>query len=106
MVGTKLVLKDGTTYEDSECGYADRRLWCWLNNTTFVKAFADFSDPSKTSEIHWFHGSNETIYTGFTDIDVIRRTEYEPNKYSIDVRLYGENISYEERSIPAKEDVN
>ena len=96
MADMKIVLKDGTTYEDGECGYANGHLWCWLRNTTFVKAFADFSDHSKTEEIHELRDEKENIYRGFTDMDVIKKNEYEPGRFTIDVRLSGGNISMEE----------
>ena len=101
-----LKLKDGTVYDDSDCGYSDRYIWCWLKNATFSQAFADFSDPAKTSEIHVIHGNHETIYTGFTDLDLVRKSEYEPGKYTVNVRLTGENIHIEEQDIPEPEDVN
>ena len=96
MADTQLILKDGTTYNDSDCGYADRRIWCWIKNATFAQVFADFSDPEKTAEIRRVSGYSTTVYSGFTDMDVIRKTEYEPGKYTIDVRLGGEDIHVEE----------
>ena len=98
MAEVKLVLKDGTEYIDGECGYADRRLWCWLKNTTFAKAFADFSNPEKTKEIIVIRPYKTITYYGFEELDIIRRTEFEPGKYTIDVRLTGENIYSEVRT--------
>ena len=103
----ELQLKNGTVFEDGECGFADGKLWCWVRGVSFAEAFAAFSDSDNISEIRYKHVTKETIYYGFNDIDVIRKTEYEPGKYSIDLRLIGENIHYEEHDIPQyAEDVN
>lgn len=106
MADSVLKLKDGTIYTDGDCGYADGRLWCWLKQTNFAQAFADFSNPAKTGEIHLFHGTHETIYSGFTELDVIKRSEYEPGHYSIDIRLAGESTGIEERVISEVTDAN
>jgi hypothetical protein len=99
MAETKIVLKDGTEYLDGECGYSNRHLWCWLKNTNMVDAFTDFSDPEKTKEIRAYGINKVVIYYGFDTIDVIQKSEYELGKFSIDVRLTGENIYSEEHSI-------
>ena len=97
MAEPKLILKDGTTFEEAECGYADRKLWCWMKNATFADVFAAFSDPEKTKEITEVDRTKMIVYYGFDELDVIRRSEYEPGKWSIDVRLTGENIQMEEK---------
>ena len=103
----ELRLKNGTVFENGECGFADGKLWCWLKDVTFAEAFAAFSDSYNISEIHYRHIDKETIYYGFNDIDVIRKTEYEPGAYTVDVRLIGTDIHYEERDIPqGTEDVS
>lgn len=96
----KLILKDGTEYADSDCGYAGGFLWCWTSSTSFPQVFADFSDPSKTEEIRWIHGNKETVYYGFTEIDTIRRGENEPGVFTIDVRMNGEDVRSEEHDLP------
>ena len=99
MAETKLVLKDGTVFEEGECGYADRYLWCWIKNATFAEVFAGFSDPAKTIEIQAYERTKIVIYYGFDQLDVIRRTEVKPGEWTIDVRLTGENIRMEEKPI-------
>lgn len=96
MAEPKLILKDGMEFEEAECGYADKKLWCWIRNATFAEVFAAFSDPEKTKEITAVERTREIVYYGFDELDVIRRTEYEPGKWTIDVRMSGENIRMEE----------
>lgn len=79
-----VVLADGTRLEESQCGYADHHLWCYVKGLSFPEVFAVFSNPEKTSEIRFRYGTQEEIYTGFTQLDIIKRSEF-----TIDVRLTG-----------------
>lgn len=100
MAWQALILNNGRKYDDASCGFADKKLWCWIKNDTVSGVFAVFSNPDYISEIHYIHGESETIYYGFSELDVIQKREYEPNKFIIDVRLTGDNISSEERPYP------
>lgn len=84
----KLVLNDGTVFEDGECGYAEHTLWCYVKNCTMAEAFAVFSDPNKTQEIKFIYGTKEVTYVGFTEMNLIKVSEF-----TIDIRLVGENTS-------------
>ena len=78
----RVTLNDGTIFEDSQCGYAEHTLWLWLKGITFAQAFAAFSDPEKTKTILFQYGNQEETYTGFTEINLIQKSES-----TIDVRM-------------------
>ena len=88
----RLVLADGTVLDQSECGYAERKLWCYLKNLTFADAFQIFSNPDKIGVIKFEYGLTDQYtritYTGFTDIQTITSREL-----SIDVCVTGDNTS-------------
>lgn len=88
--GRRLIMGDGTVFEEGECGYAEHQLWCWIKNITFAEAFAVFSNPFKTNTIRFIHSNIEEIYTGFTTINIIKQSEF-----TVDIRLVGENTSVE-----------
>ena len=93
-----LILKDGTRLEKSECGYADHTLWCYIRELTLAEVFAAFSDPEKTEEIRFLYGDTEEIYIGFTELNLIRKSEF-----SVDVRLTGENTEIIHKRIDEKD---
>ncbi len=95
MADRVVTLNNGTIFEDSDCGYADRKLWCFIKGISFGEAYAAFSDPESTKEIRFLYGNVEEIYKGFTDLDIIRKSEF-----TIDIRLIGENTSREIIEIP------
>ena len=64
--GRRLILMDGTQIEDGSCGYADRRLWCYVKNYTMPQAAQVFLDPSKTGKIIFQYGDMSDEYDGFT----------------------------------------
>lgn len=80
----KLVLADGTVLENSECGYYEHELHCWVKDRTMTEVFELFSDPDKTRVISYTYRDYTQIYRGFVDMILIRKTE----EY-IDVRLTG-----------------
>jgi len=65
--GRRLILKDGTTIEDGEAGYAGGFLWLYFTGNTVSEATAVFSDPKKTGTIKFQYGTMEDIYDGYTD---------------------------------------
>ena len=77
-----LILNNGVVYEDSQCGYADHNLWCWIKGSSLNEVFAAFSDPENTKVIRFLYGDTEETYTGFTEIVLIRKSEF-----TVDVRL-------------------
>lgn len=79
-----VVLADGTRLEESQCGYANHHLWCYVKGLSFQEVFAVFSDPEKTIDIRFRYGTQEEVYIGFTEVDIIKRSEF-----TIDVRLIG-----------------
>lgn len=66
MDGQRLILMDGTTIENGRCGYADGRLWCWVNGYTMQQAALVFLDASKTGDIVYQYGEMQDEYHGFT----------------------------------------
>lgn len=88
MTGTRepsLILADGTVLMNSECGYADHKLHCWVKDLNLAQVFELFSNPELTKEIRFVLGDHvfETYYD-FTEIYLIRKME----DY-IDIRLEG-----------------
>lgn len=77
-----LLLADGTILENSTCGYAEHNLWCYVKGLTFAEAFTVFSNPEKTKIIKFIYGDNEDTYDGFTEINLIKSSEF-----TVDVRL-------------------
>ena len=94
----RLVLKDGTILEQSDCGYADRELWCFLRNVTFFEAFQLFSDPAKFEKIRYEIGLIENYtritYSGLTQVITVNQTEE-----TVNVRLIGNPIEIKREQI-------
>lgn len=83
-----IVLADGTVLEDSECGYADYTLWCYVKGKTISEVFELFIDPKKTSHISYVHNGNHDDYEGFTKLNLIKQSEF-----TVDVRMVKENTN-------------
>ena len=64
--GQRLILADGTTFENDSCGYSSGHLWCWLHGKTMQEAAALFLDASKTARIVYEYGEMSDVYDGFT----------------------------------------
>lgn len=75
MEGRRIVMADGTELIDSEIGYADGKLWCFLKNVNFSGAYSLFSDPQKTSTLIFDFGDMQSVYEGFTELGGIMKTE-------------------------------
>ena len=82
-----LVMADGTTFEDSSCGFGDRYLWCWLKRRAMAECFAIFTDPEKTSEIAMVYNTKTVVYKGFTELLLIKRGVDVFGDETVDVRL-------------------
>lgn len=67
MEGRRLILADGTTFENGEVGYADGNLWCWIPNCSMQTAVNVFMNPVKTKRIVFQYGDMEDAYNGFTN---------------------------------------
>ena len=67
MTGRRLILADGTTFENGEAGYADGNLWCWIPHCTMQTAVNIFMNPNKTKHIVFQYGDMEDVYDGFTN---------------------------------------
>ena len=65
--GRRLILADGTVLENSEAGYAERVLWCYLKDVNMQTAAALFLDPTKTATIRFEYGEMATEYEGYTE---------------------------------------
>lgn len=65
----KLILKDGTEHENSDCGISDGVLWCYLKDgTAFHEAITEFDNPAKTGKITFCYGEMQDEYEGYTQI--------------------------------------
>lgn len=94
----RLVMADGRILDQSECGYADQKLWCYLKDLTFAEAFQIFSDPEKTSVIKFEYGLENRFtritYAGFSDIVSINKREF-----TIDVCLTGTDTDIQQEEV-------
>ena len=79
-----LILADGTLLADSDCGYAEHELHCWVRHFEMAEVFAMFTDPEKTKLIRFCYLGHETLYRDFINMFLIRKMED-----CIDVRLSG-----------------
>ena len=96
----KIVLNDGTILEGSQCGYSDQKLWCFLKDINFAQAFAMFyTNPAKTMKIEFLYGVNRDVYTGFTDLNIIKKSDA-----TVDVRLTGINTNVQHLMINREEE--
>lgn len=63
----KLILADGTEFENGSCGYAEKILWCYIKDYESENAvLLNFMDKSKTASITFEYGGNADVYEGFT----------------------------------------
>ena len=65
--GRRLILADDTVLENSEAGYAEGVLWCFLKNVTFQQAATLFLDAEKTDTIRFEYGEKTDTYEHYTD---------------------------------------
>ena len=74
--GRRIIMNDGTTWEDSECGYADGFLWLYLHGVQLSDAFPIVNDPNATKKIIFEYGEMSDKYTGFKKLQTIRNEDY------------------------------
>lgn len=82
MEGRRIVMADGTELMDSEIGYSNQHIWCFLKNITLPVAYDLFSNPQKTGTLIFDYGEMQDVYEGFTQINTIKISED-----GVDVRL-------------------
>ena len=101
LLDSRLILADGTVLENSSCGFADKTLWCWIRGLTMADCFSIFTDPDKTNEITCLYYHTGYKYTGFTNIEVIRKGMDSLGGTTIDIKLTpdGNDFSIEELPI-------
>lgn len=74
----KLILADGTEYQNASCGCADNVLWCYLSPENTIGDLAQaFSDEEKTATIRFEAGEQQVSYTGFTELFTLIKRENE-----------------------------
>ena len=66
MEGRRVILKDGTRFENGEAGYASGFLWLYLRGCSMASAASTFMNPLKTDLIVFQYGDMEDRYEGFT----------------------------------------
>lgn len=74
--GRRIIMNDGTTWEDSECGCADGFLWLRLHGVQMQDAFPVVSDPNATKKIIFEYGEMSDKYTGYKTLQIIRNEEF------------------------------
>lgn len=94
----RLVLDDGTVLDKSECGYAEKKLWCFLKDLSLIEAFSIFSDPEKIKTIKFEIGISSRYtrytYTGFVNLETAMKRELE-----IDVCVTGDNTEIHQEEV-------
>lgn len=73
--GRRVILADGTEWENADAGYADGVLWLYLHGRTMMEVLPAITDPEKMAEIIYEYGEESIIYEGFTDIRAILNRE-------------------------------
>lgn len=86
-IGRRIVLADGTVFEDSDAGYADGVLWCNINvkDMSFNQVAEIFSDEEKTKKIRYEYGAMNDEYRRFVVV------------YTIILRDYGYDVALMKR---------
>ena len=69
--GRRLILADGTTYENGEAGYYDGVLWCYVPDKRIPDVAPVFSDPARTAVIVFEYGEMADTYEGYTDVSAM-----------------------------------
>lgn len=69
MADRKLILADGTEFQNGTCGYAEKNLWCYIRGYESESAvLLCFMDKAKLQTITFQYGSNSDVYEGFTEL--------------------------------------
>lgn len=72
----KLTMADGTEIPDAHVLTSDGALWFYVQNgMTLAEVFAVMNNPEKTGTITAFRYQAEQTYTGFTDLQSIRKDD-------------------------------
>ena len=72
--GRRLLLNDGTVFENGECGEWEGNLWCTIPDTTIIVVSAKFTDPDATKKIVFEYGEMSDTYKGYTNVTVIMKS--------------------------------
>ena len=88
MSGRRIAMNDGTIYEDSEIGYSNDTIWCFISNHTIVEVFSDFSDRSKIARLTFQYGEMEDTYENYTELGAFIQ-----NGSQVQIQLKQPNIS-------------
>ena len=72
--GRRIILADGTTFENADCGYADGFLWNYIPGDLNLQETAMiFFDKTKTARIIYEYGEMSDEYTGMTELKQIAK---------------------------------
>lgn len=75
MTTKQLILNDGTTYNGSDCGYADGFLWCNIQDHRLSDVVITFLNPENTCHIVYQDPVEMLEYDGFTEVVVMLNNE-------------------------------
>lgn len=75
-MGRRLIMNDGTVWDESECGYADGFLWLFLHDVETEEAETVVRNPEATKKIIFEYGEMQDEYTGFSNVQIIRDEAY------------------------------
>ena len=86
----KLVLKDGSSFDNAPYGQSGNFLWITFPGKTIAEITPIVADNSKMSEIHAYYLNRHITFKGFTTLNLIRMTE---DGSAVEVRMAanGEN---------------
>ena len=74
--GRRIIMNNGTTWEDSECGYADGFLWLFLHGVTLQEAYQVVTNPDATEKIIFEYGEMSDEYSGYNNLQIIRNEDF------------------------------
>lgn len=67
--GRRVILADGTTYKNAECGLADGFLWIYIHEDLNLQDVAAvFFNPGKTARIVFEYGEMSNAYYDMTQV--------------------------------------
>lgn len=68
-IGRRVILADGTTYENADCGYSGGFLWNYIpGDLSLPKTAMFFFDNNKTERIVYEYGEKSDEYIGMTEV--------------------------------------
>ena len=66
--GRRIILADGTTFENAECSRTENSLRCYIPGSSMHDIYQSIFDREKMATIVYQHEEYEDMYTGYTEV--------------------------------------